>query len=308
MTFQLERDESVSDGIPRLILEEVQYIVTQLTKPSIDHDLGVHEARKSCKRIRAGLRLIRDEIGRSIFKKENIRYRDIARKLASERDSWVKIEVLDRLVSRDDNNSSIGPFDNFRNRLIQDYDATCRREREDNTKIPMILDSIKESTKFLRNLPIKNKGFSAVRSGLSRTYVRGHIGMMDSNLNPVPENFHEWRKRVKYLWHQIEILFNLNPEVLGELAILLHKLADILGDHHDLVILKGTAFEYSEEFNDEREMKVFFDRIGSKRLDLEIQAKYLGSQLYYRSAEDFCDDLDKYWLTWRNDQSHVFYD
>ena len=301
MAFQLERDESVPDGIQRLILEEVENIATQLTGPTIDRDLGVHEARKSCKRVRAALRLVRDEIGKNKFIKENCRYRDIARKLASERDSWVKIEVMDRLIPRDDNTLPNGAFVNFRNRLVQDYDATCRRERGDKTKIPMVLESIQESTKLLRNLPIKNKGFSLIRSGLRRTYARGQSGMLDSDLNPVPENFHEWRKRVKYLWHQIEILFNLKPEELGELAIRLHILADILGDHHDLVILKETAFEYSEEFKDEREMMIFVNSIDSKRLDLENQAKFLGRQLYDRSAKDFCDDLEKYWLIWRND-------
>lgn len=304
MAYQLKKDESVSDGIPRLILEEVENIVTQVTKPTIERDLGVHEARKSCKRVRAALRLVRDEIGKSIFKKENIRYRDIARKLALARDSWVKIAVMDRLIHQDDNIAfPIGVFDDFRNQLVQNYDFTRQRESEDKTKIPMILESIQESIPLLRNLPIQNKGFSVMRSGLSRTYTRGQKGMIDSNLTPIPENFHEWRKRVKYLWHQIEILLNVNPEELGELAIHLHSLADILGDHHDLIILKRTVFKYPNEFENESVMRILVEIIGTQQMDLEEKANRLGKHLYDQSAEDFCADLEKYWLIWRNNQT-----
>ena len=67
MVYQLERDESVADGISRLIIEEVTNILYQLTDPTIDHHIGVHEARKSCKKVRAALRIIRDEIGKNQF-------------------------------------------------------------------------------------------------------------------------------------------------------------------------------------------------------------------------------------------------
>lgn len=309
MAYQLERDESVSDGIQRLILEEVENIVTQLTDSTIERDLGIHEARKSCKRIRAGLRLVRDEIGKGNYKKENIRFRDIARKLAPARDSWVQIAVMDKLIPVDNTTAfPIGLYKNFRNQLVRDYDLTRQRESEDRTKIPMILESIQESIQVLRKLPIQNKDFTVVRSGLIRTYTRGQDGMIDSILTPIPKNFHEWRKRVKYLWHQIEILLNLNPEKLGELAIQLHALADFLGDHHDLIVLKRTVFEYPYEFENESAMKILVDMIESQQMVLEQKANSLGRQLYVQSAEDFCDDLENYWLLWQNDQRYDLFD
>ena len=45
--------------------------------------------------------------------------------------------------------------------------------------------------------------------------------------------FHEWRKRVKDLGYQIQILRDLWPPVLEELRKDLKKLGDLLGEEHD---------------------------------------------------------------------------
>ena len=56
MAYRLEADETISVGIRRLLFERVQKIIHDLTNPEIDRDKGVHNARKSCKRIRAAYR------------------------------------------------------------------------------------------------------------------------------------------------------------------------------------------------------------------------------------------------------------
>ena len=298
MVYQLEKDESVSDGISRLILEEVTNINNQLTNQNIDHHIGVHEARKSCKKVRAALRIVRDEIGNNLFKQENIRYRDIARKLALVRDSWVKIEVLDRLTPEMTKTLPELIIEAFRNHLIQDYDDAVHREKEDMHLVPMIQESIHTSIEVLENLPIQHEGFSAMRSGIHRTYARGRKGLVNSTLVPTPENFHEWRKRVKYLWHQVEILFNIHPDEMAELALKLHTLSDYLGDHHDLVVLRKTVQVYNEDFNEDVETMELVGLIDTKRLDMEFQAIRHGEKIFIHSPNSFLEKLERYWETW----------
>lgn len=298
MVYQLEKDESVSDGISRLILEEVKNINNHLTNLTVDHHIGVHEARKSCKKVRAALRIVRDEIGNNLFEQENIRYRDIARKLALVRDSWVKIEVLDRLTSEMTKTLPELNIEAFRNHLIQDYDGAVHSEKEDKHLVPMIQESIHTSIEVLENLPIQQGGFSSMRSGIHRTYTRGRKGLVNSTLVPTPENFHEWRKRVKYLWHQVEILFNIHPNEMAELAQKLHSLSDYLGDHHDLVVLRKTAQVYNEDFKDEVETMELDGLLDSKRLDLEFQAIRHGKKIFIHSPNSFLEELERYWETW----------
>lgn len=299
MAFRLEASELVSHGMRRLLLEEIFNIQAQLTNPAIERDMGVHEARKGCKRVRAVLRLVRDEIGEILFKQENIRFRDMGRKLAAARDSWVKIEVLDTLTDSFADDPLDGRFDVFRERLYLDYQMTLRREKEDEGLIPGILAALQTATHQVEMLPIQREGFSALEGGLGRTYRRGRRGMERAISNPSPENFHEWRKRVKYLWHQVEILTEMNPEEMINQGEKLHRLADILGDHHDLVVLQETALKYKDVFVNETELKVLAGWIDERRLELEYQAKFLGEQLYYQTAEDYVNGIKEYWLAWR---------
>lgn len=299
MAFRLEFDESVSAGIRRLILEEVHYILEQLTSTEIVRDMGIHEARKGCKRVRAALRLVRNEIGETVFKKENIRFRDAAQKLAAARDSWVKIEVLNNLIALHVGEIQVGTFDDFRNQLVQDYHATLLREKSDQTLIPVIVETLNESVEQLETLPIQTDGFPAIVWGVKRTCRRGQQGRERSATNPIPENFHEWRKRVKYLWHQIEILMDIHPEVLIMLAEDLHILADSLGDHHDLVVLGREVLENPDAFLAESHMMIIKGWIDQQRVDLESQALKLGKIIYDRSVDDFCNDLEGYWRAWR---------
>ena len=44
---------------------------------------AIDEARKDVKKIRSALRLVRDEIGDDVWRRENDHYRDVARKLSS---------------------------------------------------------------------------------------------------------------------------------------------------------------------------------------------------------------------------------
>ena len=54
---------------------------------------------------------------------------------------------------------------------------------------------------------------------------------------PSDENLHEWRKRLKDLLYQLRLLQAAWPTVLGAYVQEAHRLADLLGDDHDLTVL-----------------------------------------------------------------------
>jgi len=63
--------------------------------------------------------------------------------------------------------------------------------------------------------------------------------------------FHEWRKRVKDLWYQAQIVQKLNETVLCEIAESAKNLGQQLGDLHDLAFFRqrlqaGTEFTEAE--------------------------------------------------------------
>jgi len=116
--FRLRDGEPVSDGIERIACGQLDLSIERLDGRT-DEDLGtaVHEARKSFKRLRATVRLARDELGDDVYRRENTAFRDAGRRLAGTRDSQVVLETLDALSERYPSEAPRAGFVGFRKTL-----------------------------------------------------------------------------------------------------------------------------------------------------------------------------------------------
>src|SRR6266567_8833517 len=70
MAYRLERDESVPQALRRIAREQLASAADELGKRGSKRAEGIHEARKSIKKVRAVLRLVRQELGNT-YRKEN---------------------------------------------------------------------------------------------------------------------------------------------------------------------------------------------------------------------------------------------
>lgn len=301
MPYRLEPNETISLGIRRLLLERVDQIIDDLTNPAIDRDEGVHEARKNCKRVRAAYRLIRDEIGKDLYRQENIRFRDTARLLAGARDSWVMIQTLDKLVASNEDRLPPRSFAGIQEELKESYKTTLAGEFETQERISAILDRMAEAKDQIEQLPIERNDFSAFRKGIRRVYKRGRNALSTAYYQPHSEVFHEWRKRCKYLWYQLEILEALWPNVLSRLAEELHTLSDYLGDDHDLAVLRSTILDTLTGLKNEKELLAVVHLIDQERLELEALAHPLGERLYFDPPDTFVERLETFWQAWQKE-------
>src|SRR4030095_12488027 len=78
----------------------------------------VHELRKRLKKMRAVLRLVRDELGEEVFDRENGVLRDLGRKLSPARDATVRVSALDLLRKEKGRGLSSRDFSPLRKRLV----------------------------------------------------------------------------------------------------------------------------------------------------------------------------------------------
>lgn len=299
MAYRLEAHENVSTGTRRVLLERVHEAQDDLTNPKKDRNKGVHDARKNFKRLRAALRLIRGEIGEEAYQRENAQFRDAARLIASARDSWVMVESLDKLVAEYQEYLAPNAFAGVRVTLVRQYETVKEQALESEDTIPGVIEILQATCARIENLPIQHENFSVFRQGLQKIYEQGQKAMHLAYTHPSPEMFHEWRKRVKYLWYQIEILALLWPNVLANLAEELHTLSEYLGDDHDLAVLRRTVLDDPDGFADEKELLLFVTLIDQKRLRLQAAAQPLGERLYFDPPKIFAERVHQYWRAWR---------
>src|SRR5438105_7921575 len=125
MAFQLQSAESVRKGVKRIVRKQLDNALKELGTPNRDE--VVHEIRKRFKRVRAVLRLVRDELGENVYRQENACARDAARPLTEVRDAMVLIEALDKLAGAGAGRKGADAFPHFRRILQADLQAVRQR-------------------------------------------------------------------------------------------------------------------------------------------------------------------------------------
>jgi len=237
--FCISKRESVKENINRILLEQVDYVLEHCEGAQEDIHKSIHEIRKSIKRIRAVLRLIREEIGYSSYYRENVTYRDIGRSISDLRTCNVLVFMLEDL--KIDLSGSIAI------EALEPLIDSVRTQREE------LLDGILSDNRVLRDLslqfagartriadlPIEKDGFEAFSGGIYRMYRQGKDYLLSAKKDPSMHHLHNMRKRMKYLWYQVEIIKPIYPGPLKAFASSLENITEKLGTYHDLAVLSG---------------------------------------------------------------------
>lgn len=194
---------------------------------------AVHDTRKTIKRIRALLKMIRDGTGYSFYFRENRFFRDLSRSISRARDLYVLQETLELVVTQAgvQNDTATAALD----RLIRDH---LEREMEVLSgpggvfeTIPAELD---EALKRLDATLRLESTFASIRKGLRRTYRKGRRLLGPLQKSPGMSNTHEFRKSSRYLQFQMELLVPLYPGMLAGYAASIDSMTEKLGHIRDL--------------------------------------------------------------------------
>ena len=290
-------DQPLPQAVHEISLRLLSRAIADL-RPADDasFDKGVHSARKRMKRLRAMLRLVRDDVGYRAYREENVVLRDTARTLSPVRDSWVLVETLRALR---------GTYaDLLDEETFLTPDAWLLARREERVRlvtsgvVTNAICSLGTARSRFANYPIEQvigDDYGAIAGGIGRVYRRGYRGLSTAATTRTIEDFHEWRKRVKYLRYQMEALTPLYPTLIAPIADGLDELGDVLGFDHDLAVLGQTVLEHPESCRDDRERWMLVALIHERRASLQARALNLGTALYVEKPESFVDRIGAYW-------------
>lgn len=256
---------------------------------------AVHDTRKSFKRLRATVRLARGAVGEEIYARENAAFRDSARRLSGVRDASVLIETLDELEKASGQDAPRGSTAMLRERLEDERKQALEALRGDDPVVAAVLADIEQARARTAQWTFECQGFEALAPGLRRIYRRGRKAMRRAQADPTEENLHEWRKRVKDLWHAEQITRPAAPKRMKKLAKGTHTLADLLGDDHDLAELRRYAQRHPDSFDDHDALAGHLAVIDRRRHELQRRALASGQKLYRRSPKRFVKAVRRSW-------------
>ncbi len=298
MSYRLKASESVAEGIQRVVLEEIDSAIKELNHGnSKKRDEAIHEARKSIKKIRGVLKLMRPELG-PVYASENARLRGAGQKLSEIRDAGAIIEVFTSLLDKYKESLRPDALTSIRRGLEK-----SKRETEQAANVEKVMQraisTLHGAARRVKTWPLKADGFQAIAPGLEETYRRSRKAMSTAEKHPLPENYHEWRKRVKDHWYHVRLLESLWTDVMQAHEASLKNLETWLGDDHNLVVLCGKLHDEPEKYGEANDVQLCLTLAGQHQKELRENAMSLGERVYEEKPRQFTRKMSDLWDAWR---------
>lgn len=255
-----------------------------------DPSKSVHEVRKDIKKARSMLRLVRPGIPARTYRRENRRLRDTARGISGARDADVMVETVDKLAERFAGRLPKRAFTTLSGRLAK------QAADSGDVGADSLSDVLAAARERVGTWSLEDCDSATIRAGAVRAYARGRRELAAVEADPSAERLHAWRKRVKDLWYHQRLLRNAWRPPLKALAEESHRLADLLGDDHDLAVLAdllaGSPAITSDSATLDRD--AFLALVAERRAELQDEALALGRRVYAEKPKAYGRRLERY--------------
>jgi CHAD domain-containing protein len=144
---------------------------------------------------------------------------------------------------------------------------------------------------------LRQGGWMALEDGVLRAYGRGRRAFVLAQQEPSLENLHAWRKRVKDLWYHQRLLAPVcGPAIRGQ-AKDAHRLADVLGDDHDLGVLRDMLA--AGHLDVAVDLTAVIALIDHRRAELQAEAIHMGERVYVEKPKAFRRRMQRSWVAGR---------
>jgi CHAD domain-containing protein len=300
MAYEIRTDEALGEGLRRSAQEQLEGAVDALER-KIEEQPGkaIHDARKRLKKTRALIRLARPVLGRKVARRENAALRSAAATLSAARDADVMVQTVEALGDRYSGRLPAAAFEAVRAAVAGDGGGGGGGAAPD---VGEALAGIRGVLERIEDWPLADAATQDVLAGASVAYAAGRAQMPGPDDRPSAEELHEWRKRVKDLWYHGLLLQNAWPAVLSVQAEEAHVLSEVLGDDHDLSVLRDrlTSATIDDPAADVDGVVALIDH---RREELQAEALDRGRRIYAEGPKAQARRLQAYVDAWQEPQA-----
>ncbi len=284
------KDESFSAGVSafcivkKMLTDQLQGAISPLQRGA-SSEAAVHAVHTNLKRARATLRLLRGCVGERAYRRYKCAIRDAAGQLTPIRDAEMLVQTVVRLSDDADKKS----IDEYRNHLLTQLIQQRRVVQQRRRWKPLIV-SLQDVVHAVRNIPQSALSKVVIKDSLTLAYRYCRKGFSKVKRRPTDAHFHEWRKQVKFFTYQIEAVQRANKAHLTKIHHQCGKLAECLGNDHDLAVLHTKMRNLSKNSkvgSQAKSGRVFIARLEKIRAGLQREADQIGTQLYSKSPRNF---------------------
>jgi len=288
MAYRFRKNESLPHAIRRVYTEEIDWAVGQLTR-SKDREKAVHEARKSLKKIRGLLGLLAEPLGR-LYKTEDRYFRNVGQQLSQLRDNAVMLETFDALAARHQELDPIALANIRRNLLRSQGEAAA--EKQVSAEVSQVLAAARAKAVAWR---LDHLQFPALLPDLTAVYRAGRKAHKNALIEQTAESFHDFRKQVKKHWYHLRLFEGHLSSEMKKRVKELRTLETVLGDEHNLAVLRQRIAADVETSGDRQQIRAFLAVLEEEGNELRERAMKSGEQLYSVKPRAYAETLSTLW-------------
>jgi CHAD domain-containing protein len=295
MPYQFANGEAEHVALQRCAREQLDLAIEQLEQGVRNDPVkGVHEARKALKKVRSLLRLGRGALSSSERRRANAALRSAGQKLSPARDAEVMIQAVDDLSEHYAGQLPKTTWTAIKKHL--EAEAAGARGGLEESLIEQVVSELKSVRTEVEQWHRRRSGWTAIGAGLMRGYTDGRHAYRQARRKPTVENLHEWRKRGKDLWYHLRLLQPVSPGIMRGQGKEAHRLSDVLGDDHDLAVLRAALVTRAAAIPADLDSVLIL--IDHRREQLQSEAWVLGARLYAERDKAFLRRIRSYWKVW----------
>ena len=289
--FSLDPAVPMSEAVRRVASAEIDTAYAALASPPERHK-GVHDLRKCLKRLRSLLVLIRPGLPEPVFNSLTERLRTIARGLAPARDAAALLDAVDKFAKAEGEGEAT-PIPALR-AWLQERRQAAKRSLDGSTASDAMrgLFALRPA---MANLAVYPDDFSPIAKGLRESYRGGRKAFAQAFATGNDEDFHEWRKTLQHHWRHMQLLTPCWPSELSTRVEAARALSQILGDDHDIALLRQLVSAPTMTFAAPDDTASFLKRCRARHKALRRDAETRGARLFAERSRPFVERIAAYW-------------
>lgn len=291
-------DKSVQAAVRRVALSQIDTAIAEIDSAELSREQVVHQVRKRCKKLRALIRLVRP--GFADYARENAAFRDMARTLGGVRDQDVLIETCDKVGTHFGKDADPEALQAVRKILIADK-QDARNGALLDERLAVFRQTMAQARQRAQFWIVRGDGFAALSGGLRRTLKQADRAMAAARENATAEDMHEWRKHVKYHWYHARLMRSIWPAAMQAHLAAASELADLLGDHHDLTVLRHRLTEDPGHYGGPDAARSVTKMAAKREEKLAEEVFRKGALLLAERPKALARRWERYWQCWRGE-------
>ncbi|MEJ2596624.1 MAG: CHAD domain-containing protein [bacterium] len=279
----------------RMVLENIIHRMALYREPLKAPDHTIHQSRKSIKRIRAILKMIRDEAGYSFYFRENRFFRDLSRQLSPARDLSVQVQTLELLEKNCPEEMEAPEVMHLREHLCSLKEDHFERLTGPGGRLSTYKGELDRAVFRINNTLYMRDDFVSIENGISKTYRRARQYLKEIHGDLSNEVFHEYRKYCRYVQYQIELIQPLFPAVLKGYASALDDYSKRLGKIRDLQRFEIYLQQELPDLIADSTRENILHAVEKLGLKYKEGVYKNGGRIFAEKPRNFMDRIHRYW-------------